>query len=250
MKILSWNVNGLRSVFRKNFLDFVKRYDPDILCLQEIKIDDRLIRGLDIEGYNLYSNCASKKGYSGVAIYCKKEPVSVEMDVGLERFNCEGRMLILEFEDFVLVNFYLPHGGRDKLNLNYKLESYDFIIRKIKEIFAKKERVVVCGDFNIAMEDRDLARYKYNRNNIMFTFEEREKLYCFRKIGLRDSFREVCQGDGHYSWWPYLANCRERNIGWRIDYIFASEMVGIEDAFILKNVMGSDHCPVGVDIVL
>ncbi len=248
MKILSWNVNGLRSVFRKDFLDFVKRHNPDILCLQEIKIDDRLIRGLGIEGYNLYANCADKKGYSGVAVYCKNKPVGVEFDIGMLRFDSEGRMLILKFDDFILMNFYLPHGGRDKSNLGYKLESYDFVISRIRKILRDKKKVIICGDFNVAMGDVDLARPVQNRNNIMFGLEERRRLRGFFDVGLIDSFREVISEGGHYSWWPYLCNCRERNIGWRIDYIFVSDDLKIEDAFILKDIFGSDHCPVGVDL--
>ena len=250
MKILSWNVNGLRSVFRNGFLDFVREYNPDVLCLQEIRVGEDMVESLKIEGYELYLNCANKKGYSGVAVYCKKKPLEMEFNIGFEKFDGEGRMIVSKFDDFVLVNFYLPHGGRDKLNLSYKLESYDFISDKLRDIIGRGEEVVVCGDFNIAREDRDLDRYKYNKNNIMFTPEERKKIGEFCDVGLRDSFREKCGEGGNYSWWPYLANCRERNIGWRIDYVFVSEGLDIREAFILKDVMGSDHCPVGVDVVL
>lgn len=248
MRILSWNVNGLRSIFDKEFLEFIGSEDFDVLCLQEIKVDSLNVEALEIEGYNLYFNCAEKKGYSGVAIYCKEKAKRVEFDLGLKRFDVEGRMLILYFEDFVLVNLYLPHGGRQKENLDYKLEVYDYVLERLEKLESENERVVVCGDFNIAMEDVDLARPAANRKNIMFGEDEREKLKSVVGLGFRDSFREFDLESGNYTWWPYMANCRQRNVGWRIDYVFVSESVELRSAFILKDVLGSDHCPVGIEI--
>lgn len=248
MKIVSWNVNGLRSAWDNGFMDFVEKEKPDVLCLQEIKVDESLVESLEIEGYGLYHNCANKKGYSGVAVYCREAPLSVELDLEFERFDGEGRMLVLKFKDFTLINLYLPHGGRGFENLNYKMESYNFMMRRIRNFLDKGERVVVCGDFNIAREEIDLARPKNNLKNIMFSEGERMKLKEFVDLGFMDCFREIKGNEVAYSWWPYMANCRGRNIGWRIDYVFASDGVEIGDAFYLKDVLGSDHCPVGVEV--
>jgi exodeoxyribonuclease-3 len=246
MRVLSWNVNGLRSIFNDEFFNFVEGDDFDVLCLQEIKVDSDNIRNLEVEGYNLYFNCAKKKGYSGVAVYCREVPKRIEFDLGMERFDLEGRMLILWFEDFVLVNLYLPHGGRGKENLGYKLEVYDLVLERLRKLKSENERVVVCGDFNVAMGEVDLARPVANRKNIMFGLEERGKLKGVVELSFLDSFREFEVDGGFYTWWPYLADCRGRNVGWRIDYVFVCG-VELRAGFILKDVLGSDHCPVGVE---
>jgi len=252
MKIISWNVNGLRAVHKNGFLDFVKNYNPDILCLQEIKVNEEQLPSelLEVEGYNLHISSAEKKGYSGVAVYTKKEPTSVELEIGLDRFDKEGRMLILKYDDFILVNFYLPHGGRDKSNLDYKIESYNFLIKYVKEFLSGDLPVLLVGDFNIARSDIDVARASQNRKNIMFSDEERAKFEELMSCGLRDCFREANLDEIKYSWWPYMANLRERNVGWRIDYTFACDKMfpKVKDSFILNEVYGSDHCPVGVEI--
>ena len=250
MKILSWNVNGLRSAWNKGFCDFVNKYDPDILCLQEIKISEELVDDFNIEGYHLIFNCAEKKGYSGVAVYSKVKPKNVCLKLGLETFDKEGRLLVVYYENFVLVNVYLPHGGRDKSKLNYKLKSYDILKSFSEALLKENDNVIFCGDFNVAISKKDLARANQNLNNIMFTEAERNAISEFLDLGFVDSFRFLFADKIKYSWWPYIADCRTRNVGWRIDYVFVSENLKhkVKDSFILNDVFGSDHCPVGVEL--
>ncbi|MBU3964693.1 exodeoxyribonuclease III [Patescibacteria group bacterium] len=252
MKIISWNVNGLRANYKKGFLDWFKNAKADIVCLQEIRSNNSdLPEELrKISGYNLFLNPAQKSGYSGTAIYTKQTPIKETLMIDLDRFDKEGRIIQLDFPEFILINLYLPHGGRQKENLDYKLEAYDYLLNCLKTIKSKK--VVVVGDFNIAHQEIDLARPKDNKNNTMFTTEERERIDEIIKLGFIDSFRKFNNTAGNYTWWPYLANARERNIGWRIDYCFASALLedNIKGAFILNKVMGSDHCPVGIEITL
>ncbi|MDP2925755.1 MAG: exodeoxyribonuclease III [Nanoarchaeota archaeon] len=249
MKIISWNVNGLRSVIKKGFLEWFRQTNPDILCLQEIKIDEKsLPEEININEYNLYFNFSKKKGYSGILIFTKEKPLNIEYKCGFDRFDLEGRFLRLDFNDFVLINVYIPHGGRKKENLNYKLEVYDFLINYLKKI--KDKKIVLIGDFNVAYEEIDLANPKQNKNNIMFTFEERDKLDRIHKEGFIDSFRFLNNDKKEFTWWPYRNNLRERNIGWRIDYIFISESLtaDLRNSKILTNVIGSDHCPIFMEI--
>ena len=255
MKIISWNVNGIRSVYRKGFLDFLEKEDPDILCLQEIKAKNIPQSGnlfsSDILGnYYLAVNPAIKNGYSGVAVFTKEKPIRTSANLGLERFDNEGRILELEFPKFTLINLYMPHGARDKHNLEYKLESYDALTEKLKNLKTKKP--ILCGDFNVAHKAIDLANPSTNRNNIMFTSLERSRVDRLINLGFIDTFREFNKEGGNYSWWPYRLGLRERNIGWRIDYIYISEGLksSLKDAFILKEVYGSDHCPIGVEITI
>ncbi len=250
MKIISWNVNGLRAVYKRGFLNWLLALDADIVCLQEIKafkeqLDPSLI---NIKNYFSYFNSAQKGGYSGLLVYTKEKPLSVEKKLGLERFDKEGRSLLLEYKDFLLLNVYLPHGDRTKKNLPYKLEVYDFLLRKLKGW--KDKNLVLIGDFNIAHQEIDLARPKNNKNNVMFTPEEREKIDKIIELGFTDTFRKFHKEEGKYTWWPYFANARERNLGWRIDYAFISKGMNkkIKDAFILSKVKGSDHCPIGLEI--
>jgi exodeoxyribonuclease-3 len=253
MKIVSWNVNGIRSACRKGFLDWLNKTDADIVCLQEIKAqkeDVAEIFNLDMlakSGYELRSNHAEKKGYSGVAVLTRKEPLLIINTLGVSRFDSEGRILELKYPEFTLLALYLPHGGRLKENLPYKLEVYSALKKRLEEL--KNEKVILAGDFNIAHDDIDLARPKDNRNNIMFTAEERSELDRLISMGFTDSFRKFDKENGNYTWWPYRNGLRERNIGWRIDYIFASNNLSpkLKDAFILKNDMGSDHCPIGAE---
>lgn len=253
MKIVSWNVNGLRACAKKGFLKWFKAENSDIICLQEVRackeqLSDRLKQ---IKNYNLFLNPAKKKGYSGVAVYAKKKPLRVVYKMGLERFDEEARFLSLEFSDFRLINFYMPHGGRGKENLSYKLRAYDFLFNFLRK-FREEQKLILAGDFNIAHEEIDLARPKQNQNNIMFTSEERKQIDRLVSLGFVDAFREFNRGKGNYTWWPYFVNARERNLGWRIDYIFLSQKLApkLKDAFILNKTMGSDHCPVGIEIVL
>ena len=248
MKIISWNVNGLRSVVRKNFLDSIEEINPDVICLQEVKgaeSDINIPENIPV-GYSAYFNTATKKGYSGVAVFSKVKPLSVEKPSFSERFDTEGRILKLNYRNFSIINIYIPHGGREKENLEYKMAVYESLIGYIESI--KDINIILCGDFNIAHSEIDLARPKNNKNNIMFTPEERNLLDKLISIGFTDSFRYKYPESVSYTWWPYYRNARERNIGWRIDYIFTSKNVQILNASILTETRGSDHCPICLDI--
>jgi len=250
MKIISWNINGLRSVFKKNFADFVENGHADIICLQEIKTQKEISQQnlFTPLAYQFYANYALKKGYSGVAAFVKNKPLKIKKNLGLERFDTEGRMLYLEYPDFTLINLYVPHGGRQKENLAYKLEVYKKFLNYLRKV--KNKNVILSGDFNVAHQEIDLARPKQNQNNIMFTPEERKQIDALIKLGFVDTFRKFHPDGGHYTWWPYMANARQRNLGWRIDYIFVSKALApkLKNAFILKDIVGSDHCPIGIEI--
>lgn len=249
MKIVSWNVNGLRACTKNGFLDFAKKEQPDIICLQEIKCCGEQIPGeLRNLGYEIIVNAAEKKGYSGVAVFAREKPIKVSDKLGLERFDSEGRFLQLDFKDFILINIYLPHGGRDQSKLEYKLKSYRQFLKYLDTI--KDKKVILAGDFNVAHTKLDLARPKQNMKNIMFTPEERKQLDELEDLGFIDTFRSLHPEGGHYTWWPYMANARERNLGWRIDYIFNSKSLApkLKNAFILPDDRGSDHCPIGIEI--
>ncbi len=250
MKIISWNVNGLRAVHGRGFLAWLRGTGADIVCLQEVKAqEDQLPPELhNPPGYRSYFNSGERKGYSGVACYVREEPLSVGRRFGLERFDAEGRMLELRYPLFTLVNLYVPQGGRAKENLPYKLEFYERLIGFMRRL--RHERVAFIGDFNIAHEEIDLARPKENRNSIMFTPEERKQIDAVVELGYADSFRTFHREGGHYTWWPYFAQARQRNLGWRIDYAFTSPSLTpeLKDAFIWSDVKGSDHCPVGIEL--
>lgn len=255
MKILTWNVNGLRSVYRSGFLDFVAREKPDIFCLQETKIQVGQLAKLETpRGYFLFANCAKRPGYSGVVIYLKRRCLTrgvkhLEKSIGLRRFDDEGRFLQLGFPKFILINLYLPHGSRDKSQLEYKLEVYHFLHKYLARL--KKKPVIVFGDFNIAYQEIDLARPRENKNNIMFTPEERKQIDELIDIGFIDAFRVFHKEGGNYTWLTYFKNAREKGLGWRIDYCFISRplLTHLKDAFILdKATLGSDHCPSGIEL--
>jgi exodeoxyribonuclease-3 len=250
MTIYSWNVNGLRSVHKKGFLEWFKKTKPDIVCLQEIKIQEDQIPEeiLAIKGYTQYYNTGGRKGYAGVAVYTKKEPKKVETLLGFERFDREGRFLRLDYDDFILIALYIPQGARDKRDMGYKLEVYDVLLKYLGKL--KNKKVIVIGDLNIAHTELDLARPRQNVKNTMFTPEEREKIDAIMRLGFVDTFRMFNKEGGNYSWWPYFANARERNLGWRIDYVLASKLlvVSIKKAFIAPAIKGSDHCPVGIQV--
>lgn len=248
MKIVTWNVNGIRSVFRTTFLEWLKATDPDIVCLQEIKADygELTDEYTKIDGYWAYFNSAQKRGYAGVVVYTKIKPLSVETKLGIKRFDDEGRCLKLTFDDFVLLNLYLPHGDRNKDGLAYKLDVYEKFLDAVKLLAAKK--TILAGDFNIAHTELDLYHPKQNKNNIMFTPEEREQIGRLINLGYTDTFRDKYPDKKAYTMWLYMANLRERDIGWRIDYIFVSGPLKklVKDAFMQREVLGSDHGPYGI----
>lgn len=249
MKICSWNVNGIRSISQKGFFEWLDEFQPDILGLQEIKAQkDQVPSSLFTSNYNLYINSAVKKGYSGVAVYSKIKPNKVGTEIGYEKFDSEGRFLKLDFDKFSLINIYVPNGGMGEEAMKYKLDFYEYLLKYLEK--HKSEKLILMGDFNVAHKEIDLARPKENEKNVMFTPPEREKLDKLVDLGFIDTFRHLNKEPGNYSWWAYFRNSRERNIGWRIDYVFLSKIMGgiLKDVFILKTVVGSDHCPVGVEL--
>lgn len=247
MKLISWNVNGIRAVLKKGFLDFVKQENPDIICVQETKAHPEQV-DLVLEDYSHHFwNSAEKKGYSGVAVFSKKEPLSVSYGVGIEEHDDEGRILTLEFEDFFLVTVYTPNSKRELLRLEYR-QKWDSDFLKFTKSLEEMKPVIICGDLNVAHKEIDLANPKNNRQNAGFTDEERTGFDNLVEAGFIDTFREFNQEPGNYSWWAYMFNARANNIGWRIDYFLISSTMRplLKDAFILPTVMGSDHCPVGI----
>lgn len=246
MKIISWNVNGLKSIFEKGFFDFLERERPEILCLQEIKF--QAFSEMKIKDYFAYFNCGKKKGFWGTAVFTKKKPLRIERNLGFKRFDGEGRFLRLDFNDFLLINVYLPHGGREKENMGYKLRAFRELRKYLRKI--ANQKIILAGDFNIAHKEIDLARPKENRENTMFTLAERKQIDKILKLGFYDSFRQFNKEGGNFTWWPYSFNARKRNLGWRIDYIFVSKLFlpRLKNSFILKEIKGSDHCPIGIKI--
>lgn len=250
MKIISWNINGLRTALKKGFLDWLNKSRADIICLQETKAQPGQLPFDLIKPRNYFSyfHSATKKGYSGVAVYTKRNPSSVKRKLGIKRFDQEGRLLQLKYPHLTLINLYLPHGGRKKENLNYKLIIYRYLFKYLNNW--REKEVLLIGDFNIAHQEIDLARPKQNKNNIMFTPEERKQIDKLIELGFTDTFRKLHPKERSYTWWPYFANARQRNLGWRIDYAFTSRSLTprLKTAFILSEVKGSDHCPIGVEI--
>jgi len=242
--ILSWNVNGLRAIHKKNFSKQVVKENPDIICLQEIRLQKNQIPEGLFSNYFAYFNFAVKKGYGGLAVYTKEKPLNVKYKLGFKRFDNEGRIITLHYKKFILINIYLPHGNRTKEHLPYKLKCYDHLEKYLKKI--KNKRVILVGDFNIAHEEIDLKRPKQNIKNIMFTPEERYRLSRLINLGFIDTFRHLNPKILKYTWWPWLANARQRNIGWRIDYGFISKkmLLSLKEAIILDKLIGSDHCPI------
>jgi exodeoxyribonuclease III len=251
MKLISWNVNGLRACVKKGFLDFFKEVDADFFCVQETKLQAGQIE-LELEGYHQYWNYAEKKGYSGTAIFSKFEPISVKYGVGAKDSESEGRIITLEFADFYLVNVYTPNSQRDLARLGFRLD-WEEEIRAYLQALDKVKPVILCGDLNVAHHEIDLKNPKSNQNNSGFTYEERGKMTALLKEGFVDSYRHFYPDDeGAYTWWSYMSKIRERNIGWRIDYFIASERLRdrLQGARIYSKVMGSDHCPILLEIDL
>ena len=252
MKLVSWNVNGIRSIVGKGFYDFVKRVDADIICLQETKASPDQI-DLDLPGYpHHYWDVAEKKGYSGTAVFSKIEPLSFTTSIPFAEHSKEGRVCTLEFADFHLVNVYVPNSQRELTRLEYRTERWDRDFRAYLKTLEKKKPVVFCGDLNVAHTEIDLANPKSNQRNAGFTIEERTSFTKFIDEGFVDTFRHFTKEGGHYTWWSYMGRAREKNVGWRIDYFLVSEtlMPKVKKSYILPDVMGSDHAPVVLEAEL
>ena len=252
MKIFSWNVNGVRAIEKKGFLDWMDNEDPDIICIQETKAKVEQLGSSLVEdhGYHTYWHSAERPGYSGVATFSKVEPLFVQNGLGIDRFDREGRVLISEHENFLLYNIYFPNGQKDEIRLNYKLDFYDELLPIINEQVESGSNVIVTGDWNTAHFPIDLARPKENIKTSGFMPIEREKIDQYVDSGWIDTFRHFNTDPERYTWWTYRFGARQRNVGWRIDYFFVNEsfISNIEDAEIHENIMGSDHCPVSITI--
>jgi len=246
MILISWNVNGIRAVLKKNFAAFIETAAPEVLCVQETKAAPEQV-SLALPGYQQFWNTAEKKGYAGTAIFTKIAPLSVRRDLGVDEHDREGRVLTAEFADFFLVNVYTPNAKRDLSRLAYRVQWDADFLKFIKRLERKKP-VIFCGDLNVAHTEIDLANPKANVGNHGFTPEERAGFDNFVKHGFVDSFREFHREGGHYTWWSQIGNARSRNVGWRIDYFCISAVLRprLQKAFILPEVTGSDHCPVGI----
>ena len=249
MKLISWNVNGIRACINKGFLDFFKNSDADIFCLQETKCQEGQIE-LNLEGYEAFWNSAEKKGYSGTAIFTKQKPLQVTYGIGKEEHDKEGRVITAEFEKFYIVNIYTPNSKRELERLAYRQIWEDEIRKYLIELNTKKP-VIMCGDLNVAHKEIDLKNPKTNRRNAGFTDEERNKMTELLEAGFTDSFRYLYpEKENAYTWWSYMMKAREKNVGWRIDYFIVSNDVkqNIKEAIIYDEILGSDHCPIGLEI--
>ena len=251
MKCISWNVNGIRACVKKGFLDFFKEADADIFCIQESKMQEGQL-DLELDGYEQYWNYAVKKGYSGTAVFTKERPLAVTYGMAIEEHDQEGRVSTLEYEDFYFVTVYTPNSQSELARLDYRMTWEDDFLAYLKGLEEKKP-VVFCGDLNVAHKEIDLKNPKTNRKNAGFTDEERGKFTDLLAAGFTDTFRYLYPDvEGVYSWWSYRFSARAKNAGWRIDYFCVSDCLKdkIEDAKILTDVMGSDHCPIELDIAL
>jgi len=261
MKLYSWNVNGIRAIQKKGFVDWVLREQPDVLCLQEVKasveqLDDTII---SIEGYQSFWNPAQRKGYSGVATYIKQslllsegkqEPIRIKNGLGIERFDKEGRVIASAFNDFTLLNIYFPNGGMGDERVQFKMEFYEAVIEYCDSIVNQGGKVIICGDFNTAHREIDLKNPKNNENVSGFLAVEREMLDTFQAYGYIDVFRHLYPEQVQYTWWSYRTRARERNAGWRIDYFYVSKnlLESIIECKIMDDVEGSDHCPIVLNL--
>jgi len=252
MKLLSWNVNGIRAIEKKGFFEWLQKESPDVLCLQETKarpeqLTEKFIKPV---GYYSYWSAAEKKGYSGVCIYSKIQPKSVVEGLGIKEFDSEGRTLIADYGNFILFNIYYPNGGQSNMRVPFKMRFYGAFLAKVEKLRKKGKKIIVTGDLNSAHTEIDLARPKENEKNTGFLPQERQWVGKFIRCGYVDTFRHFTKDGGHYTWWDYYTAARARDVGWRIDYFFITEnlLPKLKGAFILKDVMGSDHCPVGIEI--
>lgn len=249
MRFVSWNVNGLRACIKKGFLDYFNDIDVDFFCLQEIKMSEGQL-DLELEGYETYYNYAQRKGYSGTAIFTKHKPLSVKYGMGIEEHDNEGRLITLEYDDFFLVTCYTPNSKQELLRLDYRMVWEDAFRNYLLEL-NKTKSVIVCGDLNVAHKEIDLKNPKTNRKNAGFTDQEREKMSILLDSGFTDTFRFFYPDkENEYSWWSYFGKSREKNTGWRIDYFLTSKDLDdrLVDAQIHQSILGSDHCPVYLEI--
>lgn len=251
MKLISWNVNGIRACVQKGFLDYFKETDADIFCIQESKMQEGQLQ-LELDGYFQYWNYAEKKGYSGTAIFTKNEPISVKYGMGIDKHDTEGRVITLEFDNFYMVTVYTPNSQNELARLDYRMEWEEDFKKYLKKLDESKP-VIVCGDMNVAHKEIDLKNPKTNRKNAGFTDEEREKFSLLLDSGFVDTFRHLYpEKENIYSWWSYRFQARSKNAGWRIDYFLVSKALKecIKEAEIHTDIMGSDHCPIELDIDL
>lgn len=249
MKFISWNVNGLRAVMGKGFLDFFQKVNADFFCIQETKMQPGQLE-LELKGYHQYWNSAEKKGYSGTAIFTRKKPLQVSYGIGKEEHDREGRVITLEYETFYLINCYTPNSKRELERLDYRMIWEDEVRNYLKQLDQKKP-VIYCGDFNVAHQEIDLKNPKTNTRSAGFTIEERDKMTELLKAGFIDTFRYFYpEKENAYTWWSYMFHAREKNVGWRIDYFIVSERLKekLKNSEIHENIMGSDHCPIELDI--
>ena len=249
MKLISWNVNGIRACINKGFKEFFEKEQADIFCVQETKCQPEQVE-LEFKGYKSYWNSAQKKGYSGTAIFTKKEPISVKYGIGKEEHDKEGRVITLEYEKFYIVTIYTPNSKRELERLSYR-QVWEDEIRNYLLNLNKTKPVIMCGDLNVAHKEIDLKNPKTNRRNAGFTDEEREKMTRLLEAGFTDTFRYLYPDkENEYSWWSYMGRAREKNVGWRIDYFIVSKQIEnkIKEAKIYQEILGSDHCPVGLEI--
>jgi len=250
MKIISWNVNGIRAVLKKGFLEFVSKENPDIICIQETKASPEQV-DLNLENYPYkYWNSAIKKGYSGTAIFSKIKPIAIENDLKIEKHDQEGRVICFELDNYYLVTVYTPNSKRDLSRLNYRHKEWDIDFLKYLQKLESKKPVIFCGDLNVAHKEIDLKNPKSNKKNAGFTEEEREGFENYVKAGFVDTFRMFNKDPDHYTWWSYMFNSRAKNVGWRIDYFCVSDIIKnkVQEARILPDVMGSDHAPILIEI--
>ncbi len=249
MKLISWNVNGLRACLGKGFMDFFNLAQADIFCLQETKMQQGQAQ-VELPGYEQYWNSAEKKGYSGTAVFCKEHPLHVSYGLGIPEHDKEGRVITAEFDRFILVNVYTPNAQRGLTRLDYRM-AWEDAFRDYVTGLDQQKPVIICGDMNVAHEEIDLKNYKTNVGNAGFTMEERQKMTELLENGFTDSFRHFYPDKtGAYSWWSYMFHARDNNAGWRIDYFLVSNRLVPEmrDSLIYSDIMGSDHCPVGLEI--
>lgn len=250
MKITTWNVNGIRAVVNKNGFDWVDEYDPDVLCLQEIKAKPEQIPE-DLrakQGYKVVWNSAERPGYSGTAVFYKKVPEEINIGLGFPKYDVEGRVIRLKYPDFFLYNVYFPNGGEENKRVPFKLEFYSRLLEVCDKHHARGEKVVITGDFNTAHNEIDLAHPKANEGNTGFLPEERKWIDKYLEHGLKDAYRELYPDKVAYTWWTFRMHAREKNVGWRLDYFLVSDslMPKVKDVIIHDEIMGSDHCPVSL----